>query len=47
MKRPTRGKDKMFHIDGKAYPELFGSRKQVWNGTAYKTPGGLKKTDLI
>jgi hypothetical protein len=25
----------------------FGSRRQVFNGTAEKTPGGLKKDDLL
>ena len=24
-----------------------GSRRQVWNGTAEKTPGGLTKSDLL
>ena len=24
-----------------------GSRRQVWNGTAEKTPGGLTKDDLL
>jgi len=24
-----------------------GSRRQVWNGSAEKTPGGLTKSDLI
>lgn len=48
MKRPVRtpstGK---YNISGKAFPELFGSRQQVWNGTAYKTSGGLTKKQLI
>lgn len=48
MKRPSRSlSDGKYHIDGKAYPELFGSRVQVWNGTSYKTPGLLTKKDLI
>jgi hypothetical protein len=48
MKRPTRSlSDGKYHIDGKAYPELFGSRVQVWNGSAQKTPGLLTKKDLI
>ena len=25
----------------------IGSRRQVWNGTAKKTPGGLLKSDLM
>lgn len=48
MKRPTRDvKDHMYHISGKKYPELFGSRTQVMNGTAYKTAGELKKSQLM
>jgi hypothetical protein len=47
MKRPVRKEDGMFHLDGKAFKELFGSRQQVWNGTAYKTPGGLHKKQLM
>ena len=31
----------------KEYKELFGSREQVWNGTAYKTKYGLTKSGLI
>jgi len=29
------------------YDSLIGSRAQVWNGTCYKTSGGLTKSDLI
>ena len=47
MKRPVRPEDGTYHIDGKKYKELFGSREQVMNGTAYKTEGLLKKKDLI
>jgi len=47
MKRPVRHEDGTYHIDGKKYKELFGSREQVMNGTAYKTEGLLKKKDLI
>jgi hypothetical protein len=47
MKKPTRQPDGFYHIDGKKYPELFGSRTQVHNGTAYKTSGGLTKTQLV
>jgi len=25
----------------------IGSKRQVWNGTAERTPGGLTKSDLI
>ena len=48
MKRPHRNpEDGMYHIKGKKYPELFGSRTQVMNGTAYKTSGELVKTQLV
>ena len=47
MKRPTRSNDGKYHIAGKAFKELFGSRQQVWNKTAYKTPGGLRRKDLV
>jgi hypothetical protein len=33
--------------DGKLYENLVGSRAQVYHGTAYKTSGGLKKSDLV
>lgn len=46
MKRPTRQDDGKYHIKGKKYDELIGSRAQVWHGTAYKTTGGLTKNDL-
>jgi len=48
MKRPVRDSNTgKYNVSGKAYPELFGSRQQVMNGTAYKTPGGLVKKDLM
>ena len=47
MKRPVREEDGNYHIKGKTFPELFGSRTQVMNGTAYKTSGELKKSDLL
>jgi len=47
MKRHQRHSDGKFHIKGKTYPELVGSRAQVWHGTAYKTTGALKKSDLL
>ena len=47
MKRPTRSPDGHYHINGKSYKELFGSRIQVWNGTAYKTAGNLTKSAFI
>ena len=47
MKRPDRAADGFYYIKGKKYPELFGSREQVMNGTAFKTPGGLTINDLV
>ena len=47
MKRPTRKADGYYYIRDKKYKELFGSREQVMNGTAYKTSGGLTTEDLV
>jgi len=48
MKRPERSPvDGTYTVKGKKYKELFGSREQVWNGTAYKTEGGLTKDRLL
>jgi hypothetical protein len=47
MKRPVRAEDGTYTIKGKIYKELFGSREQVMNGTAYKTEGLLTKEDLM
>ena len=47
MKRPVRAEDGKYHIKGKSYPELFGSRQQVMHGTAYKTTGNLTKAELF
>jgi hypothetical protein len=45
--RPERQSDGHYHIKGKKYPELFGSRIQVLRGRAFKTAGGLLKEDLM
>ena len=48
MKRPVRDPIKnTYTIKGKEYKELFGSREQVINETAYKTTGNLTKDDLV
>jgi hypothetical protein len=47
MKRPDRQEDGLYHVKGKTYKELRGSRTQVHNGTAYKTTGGLTIKDLV
>ena len=46
-KRPHRSADGAYHINGKKFKELFGSRHQVMNGTAYKTAGELTKSHLM
>jgi hypothetical protein len=46
MKRPVKDASGKYSISGKKYNNLVGSRQQVWNGTAYKTPGGLTKSGL-
>lgn len=47
MKRPVRAEDGTYTVKGKKYKELFGSREQVHNGTAYKTKAGLTKHDIL
>ena len=47
MKKPIRQKDGCYHIDGKKYLHLIGSRAQVHNGTAYKTSGNLTKSKIM
>ncbi len=47
MKRIDRSDDGFYHVHGEKYSQLEGSRAQVWHGTAYKTPGGLTKADLV
>lgn len=47
MKKPTRQSDGLYHISGKTYKTLVGSRAQVYNKTVYKTEGGLTHDDLI
>lgn len=47
VKRHHKSEDGKYHIEGKTYELLTGSRAQVWHGTAYKTTGGLKKSDLL
>ena len=47
MKRPVRAANGTYKVKGRTYKELFGSRAQVHNGTAYKTAGGLTTGDLM
>jgi len=46
MKREVKHDDGLYHINGKKYPLLVGSRAQVWHRTAFKTSGGLKHASL-
>ena len=41
-KRDHKGSDGKYHIAGKKYDRLVGSRAEVWHGTAYKTCYGKK-----
>lgn len=45
--RHRRHEDGTYHIAGKKFDLLEGSRAQVWHGTAHKTAGGLIKSDLL
>ena len=47
MTRYTKSSSGKYHIHGKHYEALVGSRAQVHHGTAYKTSGGLTKNDII
>ena len=47
VKKYMKGSDSLYHIKGKKYQLLIGSRAQVWHETAYKTAGNLKKGDLM
>ena len=47
MPNHTRAADGLYHISGKTYKHLNGSRVQVHHQTAYQTQGGLTKSDLL
>ena len=47
VKKIMKSSDGKYHVRGKTYDMLFGSRAQVGHGTAYKTSGGLTKSDLF
>jgi hypothetical protein len=47
LKRRDKGADGLFHIDGRVYNLLEGTRPDVWEGNAYQTAGGLIKKDLL
>jgi hypothetical protein len=45
--KKNRHEDGYYHINGKRFSVLIGSRIQVYHGTAYKTNGGLVAGDLF
>ena len=47
MTRFTRTATGKYMVSGHSYEMLIGTRAQVWHGTAYKTSGGLCKSDLL
>jgi hypothetical protein len=47
VKKHMKADDGMYHIKGKKFQVLKGSRAQVWHGTAYKTKGDLNKDHLM
>lgn len=46
MKKHMKGAGGKYHIRGKTYKRLIGSRAEVMHGTAYKTAGNLTKDKL-
>lgn len=46
-KRRDRHEHGFFHIDGRLFELLEGTRNDVWEGKAYQTSGGLIKKDLL
>ena len=47
VKRHDKAADGKYHINGRKYDMLEGSRAQVWHGTARQTPGCLCTEDLM
>ena len=47
MTRFTKTESGKYKVAGKIYELWIGTRAQVWHGTAYKTSGGLCKSDLM
>ena len=47
VKKVMKSADGKYHVGGKTHELLVGSRAQVHHGTAYKTAGNLKKSDLM
>lgn len=47
QERHKKGANGLYHINGRKFQALVGSRAQVWHETAYKTKGDLQRMDLI
>lgn len=47
MTRFTKDAHGKYHVHGKSFESLIGTRAQVWHGTSYKTSGGLTKGHLF
>jgi hypothetical protein len=47
MKSLRKNSNGKYVVNGSSFDVLIGSRAQVWHNTAYKTSGGLTKSDLI
>ncbi len=47
MGRILKGEDGLYHVNGKSFKVLIGSRQQVGHGTAYKTSGQKTRKDII
>ena len=47
MTRFTRTANGKCVVSGKTFDMLIGTRAQVWHGTAYKTSGGLTKSNIM
>jgi hypothetical protein len=47
MTRFTKSANGKYMVSGHSFDMLIGSRAQVWHGTAYKTTGGLTKSNIM
>jgi len=47
VKKITKNAQGVYLIKGVKYNKLVGSRAEVYHKTAFKTPGGLEKKDIM
>ena len=47
MKSLRKNSNGKYVVNGSSFDVLIGSRAQVWHDTAYKTSGGLTKSNLV